>query len=255
MLNRLVVVTAVAVLVREVAAQDSMAATKPKTAALAGMVRDGFGRGLRDAAVTVDKTELRAVTNDSGLFFLPGIPAGKSDFTVMRLGFGAVHFAIDLAADSTLVVNIPMKNVQALPNVDVKAEQVSAKLLRAGYYERRNLALGSFVGPEKIEKLHWSTVPSTFLRDLRGTYVRCSRGGIGNCKVFMGTARSCKPVIYVDGSKRTGELDEVVDASEVYSMEAYDRRAYVPGQFQPADCAIVVWTKTYADVPLPPKRP
>ena len=36
------------------------------------------------------------MTNDSGLFFLPGIPAGKGDFTVTQIGYGVVHFAIEL---------------------------------------------------------------------------------------------------------------------------------------------------------------
>jgi len=222
------------------------------------MVRDAFGHGLKDATLSVDKTGLKAITNDSGLFFLPGIPAGKNDFTVLRLGFAAVHFAVDLSADSTLVVNIPMKNVQTLPNVDVKGEQVSMSLARAGYYERRNLGLGSFIGPEKIEKLQSATRASTLLRDTRGVRINCDRHMVmGLCLVRMGTKidvasgqmTGCVPNIYVNGFKRTGEFDEVVDVTNVYAIELYERRALIPHEYMPSECAIGVWTKTFADAP------
>ena len=253
-MNRLILASAVAVLAHDARAQDS-AATKARTAALAGMVRDAFGHALKDAAVSVDKTELKAFTNDSGLFFLPGIQPGNNDFSVLHVGYAAVHFRIDLSADSTLVVNIPMKSVQTLPGVDVKGEQVSAKLMRAGYYERRNIGLGSYIGPEKIEKLQWSLQPSTFLRDTRGVRVICRSGGLNGCQVIMGDAvHPCRPTVYVNGSKRTGEFDQVVDVGDVYAIETYERRVLVPSEYQPADCVIGVWTKTFADVPQPPKK-
>jgi hypothetical protein len=256
MLNRIVLATFAVILGQAAAAQEPSVA-KPGTAALAGMVRDPFGHGLKDATLSVDRTDLKAFTNDSGLFFLPGIPAGKNDFTVMRIGYAAVHFQLDLSPDSTLVVNIPMKNVQTLPNVDVKGEQVSAELMRAGYYERRNLGLGSFIGPEKIERLSYATVPSTYLRDARSVRVVCKTSGYQGCTVRLGSSvdpgtgrvTGCKPNVYVNGSKRTGEFDEVVDAADVYSIEVYERRALVPMQYQPSECAIGVWTWSYADVP------
>lgn len=258
MLNRIVLATVIGLLARGAWAQDSVVA-KAKTAALAGMVRDAFGHGLKDATVSVDRTDLKAFTNDSGLFFLPSIPAGQNDFSVMRIGFAAVHFQIDLSPDSTLVVNIPMKNVQTLPSVDVKGEQVSAKLLRAGYYERRNQGLGIFLGPDKIGKMQYALLPSSFLRDTRSVRVTCKTNGYQGCivrlgnKVDLATGKltGCTPVIYVNGSKRTGELDEVVDPTDVYSIEVYERRALVPMQYLPSECAIGVWTWTFADVPRP----
>ncbi|HEX7938035.1 MAG TPA: carboxypeptidase-like regulatory domain-containing protein [Gemmatimonadaceae bacterium] len=245
-------------LAQDAIAQDS-AAAKSKTAALAGMVRDQFGHGLKDASVAVDKTELKAFTNDSGLFFLPGIKPGKSDFTVMHIGYAAVHFQIDLSVDSTLVLNIPMKVVQTMPGVGVTGEQVSANLIRAGYYERRTQGLGSFIGPDKIAKMSYASVPSTFLRDTRAVRVRCTTNGFQGCKVRLGNTvdlstgqlSGCVPVIYVDGAKRTGELDEVVDASQIYSIEVYERRAIMPMQYLPSECAIGVWTWSFADVPKP----
>jgi len=248
MSNRIVVVIAIAILARGAGAQDS-SATKPKTAALAGMVRNAQGLPLKDATISVDKTELRAVTNDSGLFFLPKIPAGKSDFTVMRIGYGAVHFAIDLAADTTLVVNIPMKLVQTLPNVAVEGERVSTALMRAGYYDRRKTGLGSFIGEEKIAKLRHAMQPSTFLRDVRGFEVRCP--SVGACVVR--TSSGCVPTVYVNGAKRTGKLDEVVSPGEVFAMETYERQVLVPSEYYPAGCVVAVWTKGYAD--MPDKKP
>jgi hypothetical protein len=260
MRNRISLLILAALLGRAVEAQDS---TAKKTAALAGMVRDQFGRPITGAALTRDNSELRVVTNDSGLFFLPGIPAGKNDFTVTQLGFGVVHFALDLAADTTLVLNIPMRRLQTMPTVDVKGEQVSAKLMRSGYYERRNQGLGTFIGPDKIEKLSNAIVPSVFLRDARSVRVQCKTGGYQGCTVRLGqkvdleTGKlvGCTPNVYVNGSKRSGEFDEVVDGTDIYAIEVYERRALVPMQYQPSECAIGVWTWTYADVPRTTKKP
>jgi hypothetical protein len=261
-MNHKVLATMVVLLAPAVLAQDSVGA-KPRTAALAGMVRDQFGRPITGATLTRDSSALKAVTNDSGLFFLPGLPAGKNDFTVTQLGFGVVNFAIDLAADTTLVLNIPMRRLQTMPTVDVKGEQVSPKLMRSGYYERRNLGLGAFIGPEKIEKMSYAIVPSTFLRDTRSVRVVCKSGGFQGCTVRVGSkvdletgrVTGCAPSIFVNGSRRTGEFDEVVDGTDIYAIEVYERRALVPMQYQPSECAIGVWTWTYADVPRPAKKP
>jgi hypothetical protein len=248
MSRRILVAIAVVWFAQNASAQDS-SNVKPKTSALAGMVRTAVGLALKDATISVDNTEFKAVTNDSGLFFLPAIPAGKNNFTVLRLGYAPVHFQIDLAPDSTLVVNIPMKLVQTLPTVAVEGERISAKLMRTGFYERRKLGLGSFIGEDKIEKLHYATQPSTFLRDVRGFQVRCR--SVGACVVS--TNSGCRPTVYVNGSKRTGQFDEVVDASEIFAIETYERQVLVPGEFMPASCVIAVWTKGWADMPDRPE--
>ena len=215
-------------------------------AALAGVVVDTMGHTISGATLTRDSTTLFAVTNDSGRFFLSGVPAGKSFFTLARLGYLAVHFQADLAADSTLVLRIPMRSVQTLPDVVVKAEPISAKLLRVGYYERKQRGLGSFVGPDKVEKLAWATLPSTMLRDVRGIRVRCGSRGIATqrCTVTAGTG--CVPTVYVNRVKVSGQLDEVVSPSEVYAIEVYEREAVVPFEFMPSRCVVAIWTKTFA---------
>ena len=101
---------------------------------------------------------------------------------------------------------------------------------------------------EKIERLKWTTQPSAFLRDTRGTRVVCKRAGLDACQIFM-NPNNCRPTIYVNGSKRTGELDQVVDASEVFAIETYERKVLVPMQYQPSECVVAVWTKGYADMP------
>ncbi len=138
----------------------------------------------------------------------------------MRIGYSAVHFELDLSPDSTLVLKIPLKNAQTLPGVGVEGERVSARLMRAGYYERRSQGLGAFIGPEKIEMLQWSSVPSTLLRDTRAVRVRCASRGVSTdrCRVTM-NANDCTPTVYVNGIRRTGQIDQVVDPSEVFAME------------------------------------
>ena len=186
------------------------------------------------------------MTNDSGHFFLGGVPAGRTFFTLVHLGHLEVHFQTDLSADSTLVLRIPMRSVQTLPDIAVTAEPISVKLLRAGYYERRKQGLGSFVGPDKVERLAWATLPSMMLRDVRGIRVRCRSIGLPTQRCTVTAGMGCTPTLYVNRAKVSGQVDEVVSTSEIYAIEVYDREAYVPFEFMPSHCVIAIWTKTFA---------
>lgn len=245
MRSQILLAIAVAALATAAGAQDTTG--KVRTAAIAGMVRDQFGRPLGNATLVVDRTELKTVTNDSGLFFQAGIPAGPRDFSVTRIGYAAVHFSVDLAPDTTLMLNIPMRAVQNIAAVDVKGARVSAALMRDGFYRRQELGLGSFLSPESVEKMSFLTTAAQLLRDVRGVTVRCGSGG--RCTV---TARRGCLAVMVNKVYKYGQLDDVVTIGEVYAIEVYERALLVPSDFtlpgRARNCGLInVWTKGYAE--------
>lgn len=223
-------------------AQDST-----KKAALTGMVRDVNGHPLSGATVVVDDKGLQTTTSDSGNFFLGGIPAGHNDFTVAKLGYSPVHFSVNLQPDTTLMVNIPMRTLQALPGVEVSAQGQSAKLLMMGFYDRKKVGLGTFLDNDRIEQLSGALQPSSFLRDVRGVVVRCKAAG--RCTVAPTRAGACLAV-FVNKVYVRGQLDDAISPSEVYAIEVYERKALVPIDFlmpsRMGECGVIaVWTKGF----------
>jgi hypothetical protein len=226
-----------------------------RTAALAGTVRDTLGHPLRLVAVSVENSQITAVTDDSGRFHLKGIPAGRNDFALRRIGFSPVEFATTVAADSTLVIDVRMKALQTLDAVTVTTTGPVA-LHRAGFYERKQLGLGSFIPPEKIDSL--SNLPqgsmmvvSTLARGVRRV---CPRAAHNVCDIQLRSA-ACR-WLFIDGHQVDGAFDEQVVPTEIAAIEIYDRVPLVPAEFQgrlppsrglspgSAGCgAVVVWTK------------
>ena len=143
-------------------------------AGLAGVVRDSLGVPVRRVSVFLDGGLAAAVTDDSGRFDLRGLPSGESDFTLSKIGYAPVAFRVTLPHDSLVVVAIRMQSVQALPVVSVVSEREPPRLKRTGFFERRKVALGSFLSPEQIDSMaDRITAPSQFLRNVGGIDFRC----------------------------------------------------------------------------------
>ena len=215
--------------------------------AVAGIVRDTTGRGLPNVTVTAQGRDASAVTDSAGRFHLQ-VPSGLSDFTVMRIGYRAVHFEAEIAPDTTVMLAITMRALEAQPlaAVEVREERMSARLLRDGFYDRRERGFGQYLSPDQVEKMAGTvTQTSQMLRMMNGVQVRCP--AVGPCQV-TGTT-SCLS-FFVDGVKqRNILLDERVSPSNVYAVEVYPRRSALPQEFVDpvSQCgAIVVWTRSRA---------
>ena len=226
--------------------------------ALAGVVRDSLGNPIKFAAVVVEGTELSAVSDDSGRFHIRGIVPGTVDVAVRRLGFAQVQFTTTLAPDSTLVVAVRLRSVQALGAVTVKAAFEAPLLARSGYCERERAGLGSFVPPAKVDSMAGRVITaSQLLRDVRGIELSCGAGS--RCSVHTRRLPDCLN-LFVNGVHVEGELDDNVGLSEVYAIEVYERPVIVPTEFQTklpmkqgrgftpkAGCgALAVWTRARA---------
>ena len=216
-----------------------------RRSAVAGVVSDTTGRPLPMVTVIAHGQDANVVTDSAGRFHLD-VPSGDHNFTLMRLGYRAVHFEATLPPDTTVVLNVRMRAIDAmLAPVQVTGELISARLLRDGFYDRRERGMGAFLSPAQVEDLEGRvTQTSQMLRMVNGISVRCPV--VGPCAV---TANNCL-TYWVDGSRRTGVLlDEVTSPRNVYAVEVYARRHQVPLEFADAysRCgAIVVWTKSRA---------
>lgn len=218
-----------------------------RRAAIAGVVRDTIGRPLPLVTVIALGRDASVVTDSAGRFYL-AVSAGDHDFTAMRIGYRAVHFAATLPPDTTVVLNLTLRAIDAqeLAPVQVVGERMSAALLRDGFYDRLERGFGQYLSPDQVEAMSARVgQTSEMLRMMQGVVVRCPV--VGPCTV-SGT-RECLSV-WVDGSlRRNVLLDEIVSPGYAYAIEVYSRRANTPMEFvEPSSrCgAIVVWTRSRA---------
>jgi protocatechuate 3,4-dioxygenase beta subunit len=68
------------------------------TATVSGVVHDEVGAPVREALVVIDPDSLRirARTNDAGRFTMPGVPAGRYEVRVLRIGYRPQSRMIDV---------------------------------------------------------------------------------------------------------------------------------------------------------------
>src|SRR3954466_13174451 len=69
------------------AGPDLYSQQRSDSAILRGHVTNATGAALARANVSVTGTALSAVTDDDGMFYLPGVPAGAYEVVVSHLGY------------------------------------------------------------------------------------------------------------------------------------------------------------------------
>ncbi len=226
---------------------------------IAGTVSDTGGRPIRLANLFVDGASVATTTDDSGHFYLRGLPSGKNGFTVTKIGYAPVSFEASLLPDSMIVLSIHMRSVQTLDPVKVSAERMNTYLARTGFIERKKMAMGTFLTPEHIDSIEGGVgLASELLRGVRGIELRGCRAA---CKIVAHSALTSCLWLFVDGVPHgfADQLDSLgISPFGVAAIEVYDRPSIVPMEFQGAlpiksgrgfsntgGCgAIAVWTKS-----------
>jgi TonB-dependent receptor len=88
-----------------------------------GTVVDNSGASLLGAQIKLAPLNITAITNEQGMFTLPGVPAGSYSLTVSYIGFEPVTSTIQVVADQPLTVPLQMKVANASEQILVTAER------------------------------------------------------------------------------------------------------------------------------------
>lgn len=244
------------------------------------------GEAVSGALVQLDGTGFTAQTNATGRFRMRGVPMGMINLSVRRVGFRSVHRQVmvrqaqpvSLAADSLAMMPVD-DTVTELDPITVSAEPYARKL--AGFEDRRQMGIGSFITREEFEK--WNpSVATDVLRhmhgvtvvpngamgaggDLRRYVIRSSRDvGQRITRVLpMNTVRSagsfneggntvvteCAMLVFLDGmylgDTRDTDVDNIISTPSLTAVEVYTA-SQVPARFrlQGSTCGVVVfWTR------------
>ncbi len=225
---------------------------------LRGRVHDLVsGEGVTGVEVMLwrGQSALAAVRTDStGLFVMGTSDTGTFRVLSRRVGYyGGGIDGLRMMTRDTFELIIRMERIAQVIDV-LKVEGKKAGLdFTQGFEERRKRGLGTFLGPEDIEKMGFHRAPD-LLWGKPGWEVRVipTPSGIQIRRIFSSRASGlsqCEPALYVDGFEVDGEqLTLNYSSADMEAVEMY-QASQVPVRFQKQTSlcgAIFFWTRSSA---------
>jgi hypothetical protein len=214
------------------------------TAKLVGTVTDTSGVPLSRAEIwLVAVSGLRTISNDSGKFELPGLPAGSITLGVRRLGYEAATFTAVLKPGKTHRAKFPLvPSAQSLAEVKVQ-DTVSSWL--SVFEERRSMHRGTFLTRRDFERENLR-IATDILRRVPGVQIVPTRSGTSVQMMRGAGARRCIPQLYVHETPYSGNFDDFTP-DDIEALEVYVGISEIPPDLvtlgRPICAAIVIWTR------------
>lgn len=233
-------------------ASGQSASTRPRTVRV--VVTDSTGKPIADARVSAAGGDHGARTDSAGVAILPDLPAGLQQFSVQRLGYRSLDFAVTAVADTS--VKVWLSELPVLVD-GIVVSAVSPAF--AGFEQRRKLGVGVFITPEMIRNSRATRSSDLFrqvsqvhmVQTTSGEGVRFATSLTSISKVSQITwgisADVCAPMIFIDGQRAPSlEVDDIA-LVDVLAIEVYRGSAITPPQFVTPGAiqcgAIVIWTR------------
>ncbi|HEY8312267.1 MAG TPA: carboxypeptidase regulatory-like domain-containing protein [Gemmatimonadaceae bacterium] len=234
------------------AAGAALAQLPLRTSSVRGKVRDSADNPIPYATVVWGDAQQSISTSDSGSFELVDIPAGKTRFSVRRVGFAPANFDLILKPGmiKPVVVNlIPV--VATLSEVAIEArgnlepDSYREDRFRAtGFYDRKAHTAGYFIPPEEVERRR-----PTYISDLMYNVPGVTMVGkthSGSLR-YVSSAEHCRLQLYLDGHPAQ-DGDDLVTGSDIKAVEVYTSLITTSPAFMPSPLkgycgSIIVWTK------------
>jgi hypothetical protein len=199
----------------------------------------------------------RTFTDETGFFSLTAPDGGSFFLRGERFGYRAqVDGVFDLGEGGVISVEFRLpRNPVVLDTLQVSAEPRSTKLTLLGFYDRRDIGMGKFIGPKEIaEKPVFGT--TDLLRNIPRVQIRQRPFG-GSEVVIRGAGAVsltgggvCYPKVVVDGNVilrgEPARLDQVIQPSEIEAIEVYRGPSETPLQFGgiSSPCGVIlIWTR------------
>ena len=134
------------------------------------------GSPVPDADVYIVEIGRRTHTDSAGEARLAGIPSGRYEVRVRRLGFAAATLLVPLERDSTMLSVMLRPSVATLDTVHVRESVIVAEEHRQ-FQLRRRRGLGRFLGPEELARSNMLEFPVVATEHFPGLALISGRGG------------------------------------------------------------------------------
>ncbi len=217
-----------------------------------GLVRDSADTPIPFATVVWGEARQVITTSDSGAFALTDIPAGKTRFTIRRLGYVPVDFDLILKPGTIKPVVVHLSpTAPSLTTVDVEAPRAMGtdtyrddRFRATGFFDRKAHLSGYFISPDEVERRRPMYV-SDLMYGVPGVTLT-GRPHTPSAR-YVSSSEHCRLQVYLDGHP-VPDGDEFVSGSDIKAVEVYSSLLRASDRFLPSPqkgyCgSIVVWTK------------
>jgi hypothetical protein len=232
---------------------------RPRTGILTGVVTNFNGVPLKRTEVLIVNTDLKTVTNDSGVYEFLATPIGRVRVIARRIGFEPDERRVTLEGNAQKQVNFELKAIpEMLDSVMIREASGMGRL--GEFWARRMTGNGAYITRDDIDrrKPHHS---SDLLRTITGVKVTMGESGFDRALITMGRnaqhiaargttslASACRVTYYVDGSYAPGGTFHIDDMSPstIEAIEVYRGPSETPVRFRQRDTAcgvIAIWTR------------
>ncbi len=223
-----------------------------QTSSVHGRVVDSANKPIPFAHVVWGDAQQIITTTDSGSFALADIPAGKTRFTVRRIGYVPVDFDLLLKPGVLKPVVINLVSVASeLSEVMVEAHKApdddslrAARFEATGFFDRRAHIPGYFIPPDEVERRR-PTYVSDLMFGVPGV-VLVGRPHTSSLR-YVSAGQRCRLQLYLDGHPAS-DGDDFVSGGDIKAIEVYPSLLTASERFLPSPLkgycgSIVVWTK------------
>ncbi len=223
--------------------RDSL--TKTGSATVSGVVTLDGAATQAGTQIELATTGIVTTTNEKGEFTLRNLPSGTTVLVARRVGYDPEAIPVDLSSRDDTRVNIKLRKTAAeMALVRVMARR-RADLEKVGFTERRKTGFGFFMGPERLEQIHPSSI-TDILQQAPGLYVM--RRQFGDAIASSHTMGSSCIEYYLDGGAyletRPGDINKFVTGAEIAAVEVYQGNAPIEYARAGVSCiTILLWTK------------
>jgi hypothetical protein len=221
------------------AAQDP--ATAGRAAIIHGRVLEqGRARALEGAIIILMPENVQAITDKDGRFLFEGIVAGVHTLRSALEGHDSREDSVRLDLGETVDVLLRLgSRSREVDPIEVAVRSVA--LTRAEFYDRRDHARGTFLGPADLARRN-ARVTTDLFRTMPSVDV--GQGGQGSRTITFRRGVSCSPDIYVDNQRLGAGFDvDQLRPDDLLAIEVY-MSGSIPQAFTSSTCGVIVfWTR------------
>lgn len=225
---------------------------------LDAVTQDGVGEAEVTLRVSGGEVVGRGVSEASGRFVIHLSDPGIFVLSISRLGYATGDSAlVQVSGDETRYLEVELQpEALGIPGFTVVGDPQVPYLELSGFYHRRDMGYGRFLGPEEVDH-RTVTQTSEYLR--RVPFIRLEYRGLSKEPVvsrgpvsLIRSSGPCYPDVVLDGIKvreggnaRFVNFDDLVAPQEVEAMEVYAGAASVPRKWlSDTGCGlIIIWTR------------
>ena len=222
-----------------------------QTASVRGRVCDSAGAPVAYATVVWGEARQVITTTDSGSFQLTDIPAGRTRFTIRRIGYVPVDFELTLRPGLIKPIVVKLVPVaSALSTVAVAGHDSDNDAYRSdrfratGFFDRMARLPGYFITPQEVERRR-----PAYVSDLMYGVPGVTMVGRPHTPSlhYESSAQHCRLQLYLDGHPAS-DGDDFVTGSDIKAVEVYTSLLSASQKFLPSPLkgycgSVVVWTK------------